>query len=321
MLLKFLNTNQPSVLFLLPVFTAAVWFPFYYEPIVGEAHPPLAVIAAFQTDLLLDGIAGLINAACLCMVTAILFNRIVNDSNLGNKSSYIYAFTYVMIEAILRHNGFFYTWQLSILFVLAGLWSLLQIYNQRQVIDLGFEAGLASGIAALFYLPAGMFFLIIHVFLQVLRPFNWREWLFPFIGAGLVLVFYLVVRFFMHLPMVTQGPDIEPFNFEAYFYSEPLLFIVLGVLLIFGINLYLKNSARAVMHARKQRLVFMSLFLFSTATVTLLNFSGWVYIDYVLIGFTIALFTGQYFNQGRFKWLNELFFLGLLTLQVTRFMF
>ncbi|HLP13554.1 MAG TPA: DUF6427 family protein [Flavobacteriales bacterium] len=272
----------------------------------------------FKRDLVLGGLNGSIAAFIVSNLTAILFNRIINNTDLCNKPSFIYAFTYVLIEAGLRTNTGFYSWQLSQLFILAALWPLLKIYNQRQVIDLGFEVGLIMAAACFLFEPAIIFFAMVPVFLQVFRPFNWREWLFPFIGFALVFSFYACYRLLTNAPFFTFF-IIQKFDFKAYYSSQAPTLIACAAVVFLGMISYLKGAQRVVMHARKQRQVVLFMFIITTTLLTLLNYNGSIYSPYFIVAGIGALFAGYYFGNNRFKAITELVFVGFIVLQLVRF--
>lgn len=317
MLVKLLNTNQPSSLFLLPLFNGLLWIPFLFSPVVADSHILTSYVVFFKTDLLADGYPGTVFAFIFSNITAILINRVINNSDLCAKPSFIYAFVYVLLESALRTNTCFYTWQLSQLLVIGSLWPLLQIYNQRNVIHLGFEVGLLIAIATVFFQPSIVFILGIPVFLQVFRTFNWREWLFPIIGFSLVFLFYWTYRLLTAQPFFTYYL-FQKFDFQSFYYTHQIELIAVGVLLIFGLNSYLLGARKAIMHARKQRMVFLFIFLLWVALFTLLNYSGFAYAEYFVIMAFASVFIGYYLANTRVKWLAEMVFIALVIAQVIK---
>ncbi|HYG52185.1 MAG TPA: DUF6427 family protein [Flavobacteriales bacterium] len=272
----------------------------------------------FKHDLVLDGLEGTIAAFVVSNLTAIVFNRLINSTDLCNKPSYIYAFVYVLIEACLRTNTGFYSWQLSQLFVLAALWPLLRIYNQQQVIDRGFEVGLIMAIACFLFEPAVIFFVMVPVFLQVFRTFNWREWLFPFIGFGLIFSFYACYRLLTGQPFFTFF-IIQKFDFNAYYTMQTYTLAACVVVILLGMISYFKGAQRVVMHARKQRQVLLFTFIITTTLLTLLNYNGFIYAPYFIVAGIGSLFAGYYFGNNRFKTLTEVVFLGIVAVQLLRY--
>ena len=316
MLSKLLNTNQPSVLFMLPFFTAFLWIPFFLFPVEPDSHIVTSYVVIFKTDLLMTGITGTILAFCLTTINAMFLNRIINNSELCNKPSFIYAFIFVLLESILRTNCGFYTWQLSQFFLLASLCPLLAIYNQRNVIHLGSEAGLLIAIATIFYQPSVLFVLIILVFIQVFRPFNWREWLFPFLGFCLIILFLATYHYLKKEPFFVYFL-FEKFNYTAFYNSTKFSIFLLGLLILLGIGTYLQSARRTIMHARKQRLVILFMFLSTTVGLGLLNYFELTYANFYLVLFIAPLFVGYYFADCKLKWLGELILIGSIIFQLS----
>lgn len=318
MLVKLLNTNQPTILFLLPFFTAILWVPFFLNPITPDFHIVTSYVMVFKKDLLMDGYFGIGLAFIFTNLTAFLINKIVNNSDLCNKPSFIYAFIYITLETSLRTNLGFYSWQIGEFLIIASFWPLLQIYNQRSVTNLGFEVGLLIGLATLFFQPSIIFLLIIPVFLQVFRPFSWREWLFPMIGFALIFLFYWTFRMVRGESFFTYFL-FEKFDLKTFYFSKQLILIVLGILLLFALATYLAGGRKAIMHARKQRFVFIFMFLVSVTTITVLNYLGISYANYFLVLGIATVFIGYYLANTRFKLISETLFIALIISHVIRF--
>jgi hypothetical protein len=317
MLVKLLNTNQPSSLFLVPVFTGLLWIPYFLAPISPDPHILTSYVVFFKKDLIADGYSGSVFAFVVTVITGILINRIINNSDLCAKPSYIYAFVYVLLETVLRSNSYFYSWQLSQLLVIGSLWPLLQIYNQRNVIHLAFEVGLLIAVATILYQPSILFVLSIPVFLQVFRTFNWREWLFPIIGFSLIFLFYWTYRLLTNQPFFTYYL-FEKFDFQKFYNTHRIELIACGILLFLGLNSYLLGASKANIHARKQRMVFLFVFILTVTLFTLLNYSGFAYAEYFVVMAFASVIIGFYLANTRVKWLAELAFIALVIAQVIK---
>lgn len=319
MLVKYFHTNKPAVLFLLPVLLAALWFPFYFYHTVPQAQLVSPIVLLFKKDLIMDGVPGMVAAAITCLLCAMLLNRIIINSELSLKPTYLYAFSYILAESFLRTDAGFYTWQISQLIMILALWPLLKIFNQRHVIDLGFEAGLLTGIAFLVCPPSLPFFFIIYFFLQRFRPFNWREWLFPIIGLGLVLLFFCVWCY-LNNQKIFRVFVVPNFDFKQLYYSQQGILTFLLVLLVVALTTYLRAAFRAIIQARKQRLVILYLFALFVTAITLLNLNGITSIGYYFTCFQTALFLGHFFGHTRTRWLSELLFLACCGVLIGRFL-
>lgn len=318
MLIKYFHTNRPGILLLLPLFVAILWFPFYYYQVPATSKLLSPYVFILKRDLILDGWAGTIAAAAASVFCAILLNRIAINSEISSKPTYIYAFAYVMAESFTRTDSGFYTWQISQFILIFTLWPLLKIFNQRHVIDLGFEAGMLSGIAFLFCPPCLPFFLIIYFFLQRFRPFNWREWTFPVIGFALMLFFYFAWCYVSGKKPLTLY-IFSKFDYTTFFYAQPGVLIFFAVLLLISLGSYIRGSLRAIIHARKQRLVLLYLFILFVVSVTLFNLNKITNLGYCFAAFPAALFMGHYFGHARNRWLAELLFILACAILVSRF--
>lgn len=318
MLIKYFHTNKPAVLLILPLLLVALWFPFYVYQTVPQNQLVSPFVLIFKKGLLLDGIPGMIAAGLTCLASAMLLNRIIINSELSVKPTYLYAFSYVLVESLMRTDAGFYTWQISQLVMILALWPLLSIFNQRQVVDLGFEAGLLSGIAFLVCPPSLPFFLITWFFLQRFRAFNWREWFFPLVGFGLVILFFYVWCIWQQRSIYTLYL-LEHFDFKAFYYSQQVSLTLLMALVFIALITYLRAALRSIIQARKQRLIILYLFALMATGITLFNLNGLSHIGYYFTCSQVALFLGHYFGHTRTRWLAELLFLACCTLAITRF--
>lgn len=317
MLLKYLNSNRPAVLFLLPFFALSIWLPMLIYEKQGQANMVTHYSFFLQKDLLLNGIPGFISALSCMVFTGILLNRIIINSELSAKTSHIYAFMYVLAETALRTDYGFYSWQLGQLFIVASLWPLLKISNQRQVINLTFESGLLIGIASLIYPPSLLIVFIIPFFLQAFRPFNWREWFFPLIGMGLILLFYITYCLLVNKPFYLLYLFLK-FNYSDFFYAQPGSLILFALVVIVACLHYISMAQRAVIHARKQRTVMIYLFLGTSGLITLLNLGGVIYANYFICLVPATLFAGHYLGNMKTKWLSGFLTLLLIASQIIK---
>ena len=161
-----------------------------------------------------------------------------------------------------------------------------------------FEAGLILGVAGLFYAPAIWFILFIWISAIILRPFYWREWLFPLLGIFAIFFlawgYYYVVygdatRFFVLLSFnltpvfVSSLPDIKVIAGTAYVF----------LMIIFSSFFMLKAFQFKKVYARNYFNVLFWLFLLS-----LLFFffpSGGNYGVVYLFSFPVAYIITNYF--------------------------
>lgn len=317
MIVKYLNTNRPAVLVLLPVFNVIAWIPFILNYSTVEPAVDSWFCFMFKSSLLASDFNGLILGISFSLFNAILANLLFINSDLSGKPFYLFAFIHVLIEALLRNDGYFYTWQLAECLLMGAFYPLLRIQNQRQVIDFTFLSGFLCGIAAVFYLPSVLFFPIIFFFLQRLRPFIWREWFFAFIGSGLLILFYITYKRIQEEPVYLMFFNL-PFDYYQNYQQHIYQYLVLLSITLFAVLAYLSLSLRSVMFVRKQRLLLLFYFVIIACGITLFNLTKVVSTSYQLATFTLSLFIGLYLVNIKRKWFAELVFTLLMAAQLFR---
>jgi hypothetical protein len=118
----------------------------------------------------------------LLFTQAISFNQIIINRRLMQKPNYLPAMSYLLI------TSFFDQWNilsatLIINTIMVWVWARMSNLNNNQhPKSTLFNAGIAIGIAALFYLPAFGFALFIILSVIISRPLKIAEWIIAFIG-------------------------------------------------------------------------------------------------------------------------------------------
>ena len=92
--------------------------------------------------------------------------------------SYFYIITVAFFPGLFQLNPFLP----SSVFILLILNWLFKSYKAEDNSRLFFEAGLFLGVASLFYAPSLYYILFIWFSAAVIRPFFWREWVYPILG-------------------------------------------------------------------------------------------------------------------------------------------
>jgi hypothetical protein len=118
----------------------------------------------------------------LLFTQAISFNQVIINRRLMQKPNYLPAMSYLLI------TSFFNEWNvlsapLIINTILIWVWSKMSSLNNNQhPKSTLFNAGIAIGVAAFFYLPAFAFAIFIILSIIITRPLKIAEWIIAFIG-------------------------------------------------------------------------------------------------------------------------------------------
>lgn len=320
MILKYLNTNRPAVLFLLPIFGGILWLPFFLEPQPEQAQLPSPYVFIFKTDLILSSFTGGIIALGLSTLTGILLNNIVINSDLTDRTSYVFAFFYVTIESCLRQSYGLYSWQFALLLFCIVLWLLLKIFNQSHIADISFQCGILMGILTLIYPPGIIYFLIIFIFIQRFRTFYWREWLFPLLGSAIVFLFYYIYKLAVNQPLILFYV-IQPNDLLQWFNELKWPLFMVGGLTLLSVLFFLGKIQRAIMHARKQRYLLLLTLIIIMVFVVTINTGKYARTGLELLFIPISIITGYYAAHVKRTWFAELIFLGLCASQFIKYGF
>ena len=181
-----------------------------------------------------------------------------------------------------------------------------------------FDAGLLIGIGSLFYAPLIWFILFVWIAIAVMRPFYWREWLFPLLGMivpySLVWGYYyvfldsgfkIIQLLIVNLYPVFDLPELDVISLLVVIY----LFIILVISSFYMIKVYQFRK----IYVRLYFQVFFWLFLLS-----LIIFfypaganMGMVYILALPMAY---LYTNYYLGTGKALSNRLLFLMGILLL-------
>ncbi len=113
---------------------------------------------------------------------AISFNQVIIRGRLMQKPNYLPAMSYLLI------TSFFSEWNtlsapLLINTILIWVWSKMSSLNTSQhPKSTLFNAGIAIGISAFFYLPSFAFAIFILISVRIIRPLKITEWIISFFG-------------------------------------------------------------------------------------------------------------------------------------------
>ncbi len=308
MIVKFLNTNRPGILLFLPLFTAIVWIPFFIKTSTPAFLADSKYVFIDFSQLIVNKYLSISIAFVFTLFNAWLINLIYINSELSIRPIYVYGFCYVLLDAFLRKDPFFHSYQPATLLLIASIWPLLKIDKQRSILTNVFSSGFFIGCASLLYLPAAIFFIVIYFFVQMLRAFNWREWFFPVLGFCLVVLFYFTAVNFLKLDFLREN-NLIPFNLISFIEANTLTTSAFIGIVTISVFAFLSNALRAVMHARKQRVIFFYLFSLVIVQIVLTNMLNLTATVPYLSLMGATLFTGNFLTQLSRKWLAEFLFL------------
>jgi hypothetical protein len=317
MFVRLFKSTQPIPLVLLTLIAAAMWlisWMFHFR-----VHPPDGLPLYDLTFYLLRTLPGWVLAFTgFLLVTSqgIHFNYLLNKHDILYRPSWLPALLYVVLGGLFpAFLGFHPILFVNSIIILA-LERIIALYKNPSPLSLAFDSALLLSIAALFYLPAAVFFIFYGIAMLIIRPFNWREavagtlgLLIPFLFA--FLYYFLSNRlesFYERIFKAGIATDFTltrlsagPFLYSAVFV---VLLLVMAVLRLQG-NYY-KNVTKARL-VQQMMLLFIPFGLFTV--IISRDTDLW---RYMILLTPFSMYLGYYFLSTNRKLIAELLFLLLL---------
>lgn len=290
-LLKIYRTNQTLILGLLPLIALFIWFPSFgleNNFIVNNTTP---VFQVFKTE---SNIINQLIAIGILLVTAITLNNTINKNEFFRQNIYLPSFISVLLISCLPLSNTLHPILFSNLFLVLSFRRLININSQVSCKSEVFDASLLLLIGGLFYPPTLLYLPIIWITLLIFRPFQWKEWVSPFLALGLFLIYYLTSYLFTENSSYYQASTIlkssvyQDNNYSILFYLFgflSLFFVLLGMR-----QIHIKRKSSTIRYKKMTNMI-LALFLLG-----LINFGILFLLTYALevifitlIPFTIAI--------------------------------
>lgn len=248
---------------------------------------------------------------CNVFGQGLLLNWITTRHGLFPRYSYLPAYMFVVLSALLKEWN---TWSVYIILnwlVLILLNSILKLYLAREAKTLAFNVGFISACASILLVPASVVVLLPLAGLAILRPFKLAEW------VSLIVGFVVPYYFFISICYLTDALYLLPYLFRFDFEltrSVSSGHLAAGMVLLATILLSLYYAGyyinRMVVETKKYwSVILIAAFAGLGMVITTMHSS---YAGAVLLVPGIALFGSfTYFEQYR-KWLPDLFAFVLL---------
>ena len=206
MLLKIFKSQQPVLIFLIPIIGIAIWLPLFFNlstiTLQNDYSMPLS-------EWILNILSGntliyIIIALVLNIINAFLFVKINAKYILISDRGYLTVFMYLFLSTfiIFSNNSLFII--LSITTLLIVIEKVFHISKDKNQLKNFFESGFLISIASLFYFNSYIFILIVFIALIMLRQFYWREYFITLIGFILPYLFIAAYYFIANKSGATE---------------------------------------------------------------------------------------------------------------------
>jgi hypothetical protein len=189
----------------------------------------------------------------LIFVQALLLNKYIGQYRMLSRPNFLPAFSYILITALFPN-----WWQISSALIantfLVWIWgSFLTLYKNNQAKLPLFNIGILLGISSFIFIPSLYFWIVLLIWLIILRSFDLTECLVCLLGMGLPYYFLFALLF------LTDKMDIVSHLIEIQYALPSLkqdIWIWLGIALIMTpvliSLLYFQNTlSRMLIQARK----------------------------------------------------------------------
>ncbi len=196
MILRLFSGDKPGSAILIVLFGIILWLPAFFSPVsvgLSSSSGYLSIGGALSSFAFGNPLLSRIFACLFLSFQAFLVVRLNVMYMLIQQKTYLPALFFISITSfylpLMNFSGYIFS---SFFFILI-LTLLFSVYKKEANSYRFFEAGLILGIASLFY-PRLIYFLpFIWIISIVLRPFYWREWLFP--ALGMILPYLFIITY------------------------------------------------------------------------------------------------------------------------------
>jgi len=304
----FKNHNPFAViaLFILTIITRLAFVSYADTPLVAEGQYLWQWLTdKFPADSGFLAYVMFFVLICNIFGQALLLNWISTKHSLFPRYSYLPAYTFVVLTALLKEWN---TWSVYIILnwlILILLNSILKLYMAREAKTLAFNIGFISACTAILLVPASVVLLLALAGLAILRPFKLAEWI------GLIVGFLVPYYFFISICYLTDSLYLVRYIFRFDF--EPVRNITpreiaAGAVLLVTVLLSLYYAGYYINRMVVETKKYWSVILIAAVTslgmvITTMHAS---YAGAVMLVPVIALFGSFTYYEPYRKWLPDL---------------
>ena len=320
-MIRFFRSQQPAVLFLIPLIAILLWLPcwnsltIYSEtgkaPLWDLVFPALIKLPGWMVALLSFGISTF---------SAIYFNLLLNKFEVIFKNSYLPSLFYVLL---LSSSSFFiaaHPLQLVNLFLLFYINDFFYCYKQPKPYGRLFNAGFYISICCLFWLPLIPIAICSFFIFMILRSFNLKELL--LLLTGFLVPFYLFSVWLFPTALMNEllwiGSYISHYQLQLimeFTLQSKLLIGLIGFFLIISIIRLRTNYYKNVIRTRLYQQIIFLLTFFLMICILLSGQLNWMPLMLMVI--PASFFCSYFFlSVKKYNWLYETLFLLFISLLI-----
>lgn len=269
MLLRFFRSTGAFIIFAIPFFGLLLWLKSIIKApdvvFLFDNHP--MPLYKFITDIIpYTSFYGTLLTLIMVIIQGFLLVRLNTRFIFINNRSYLPALFFVFISASIpdlqRLNPVIF----SGFFLLLALEKIFESYKAEKIAYEYFLAAFFISIGTLIY-PFLLFFLItLWIGLSIFRQFNWREWIFTFLGFLVPQFFVFSFYYLMHNDPGRLFSDyksifIASYKFPEYNYPIVAFVIFMAILTLIASQFMLRSFQSKKILPRNGFMVFLWLFI------------------------------------------------------------
>lgn len=325
MLLRQARTYQPFAVILIPIVIVVVWFNPIIQNIQADVtiYPAMPLYMMAQKILLPYSMLSRITGLVFILLIAFYINRLNTKFIFIPDRTYLPASFYLIICCGLVIHKDFTPILPGVILFLFGLERMFDSYKNENLSYNSFDASLLIGLASLFYFNFIFLLLFIWASLSVLRPFNWREWVYSVLG--LCVPYFILVSIY-YLINIDIHPTLliirDNFLIHATVSLSKVQYIFSGfiiLLILFSGFHLLGNMGNMKILSRRSYNLFIILLLISTGIFFILKISS-IEIIYIA-AFPVSMMFSHYFIMAhKSRWLDIIFDVFIISFLLTQFL-
>ena len=314
------RSYHPAVIFLLLLYTVLLRLVLFVEPVVFQvpentnlfSHVTYNALATFIGD---QNFSYHIISTALIFFQALYFNYLINYYRILQKSSYLPAFSFILVSSLFIEFTLLTSALIANTFLLFALARIFAWYKKDKVTGPIFDTAFLISIASLFFFPYAVFVLFVLAALTVLRPFSIREYVIVLIGIVLPYYFLGVYFFWMNqLPEFLSTLIISELRFNAEVMERSTRILTVGIpvmAVLAWTALYIQaNLFRMVVQVRNYLIVFVWFFIVGILSL-LIQFKGELF-HFIWLTIPAGLAFAFFFAEFRRRWVSEIVHLFLI---------
>jgi hypothetical protein len=318
--LRFFNSNSIGVLVLLVLIPFLYWIPDFFKavPLHDQAFTgtvPAMWIASFNTHY---RVLSMLIALLIILTNAFLLIQLNTIHIFIPVRTQLPALFYIVLTA-----GFNPTHQLTpalvdSLLVIIILFRLFVTYKTDGPSVNFLDTGFLIAVASMIYFPAILLFVFLLFALIMLRPLNWREWVYVFLGLMLPYLFVVSGYYVAGVPVKEFFPGFSGLvqhHKQTFSIIQLIGWLFVACMVIYSSYFMASAIDNMKIHGRKIFILFLWLFLFTLFIYLVIPGVGMDMVSIAAI--PLSFLFSHYFCSCTKNWINEgllSFFLLLMVL-------